>query len=551
MKKILKENAVFIIFCFIMIILNLMLVSILNYDNIIRQVKYDKDVEMNIKPELEYYQMLDNKSKIENSEEFTKSTTRIIVIPSIIFIVIFLLLDTEKISREQVFLLVMIPISLLYTFVFPIGGVPDENAHWYRAYEISKGHLISEKNNDGYGGRVLSNKLSSVLTYDYKSGAEENLNYIFEDSYKDWKVRYNESLGKEEIEEFVEFSNTALYPAICYMPQAFGIVVSRFFTNSLMVQAYSARIFNLSLYIFVMWYAIKKLPFKKMAMLLIAFLPIGIQEAASMSIDGMLMAFSTLLISYTLYLKYDKEGKLNVKDYIILIIASIFTAITKIVYLPLCLIIYMIPKERFKSNKSKYIILTAIFLFVSLLDLTVIVGSLGYNNSIASLEANTLKQLKNILTRPVQFVLVILATIKKFGIELSLSMFGNGLSWLDVNISPIYVISLILITLYYFVLDNKENDKISNTTKIFSIILSFLIIAAIIVTEYLTITAYGYFYILGIQGRYFLPILILISIAFSNSMIVKKNKNIPIKYLIMFLIFINLHALTYVMYKYL
>lgn len=619
MKKILKENIIFIIFAIIMIVLNLMLVSIQNYDNIILQAKYDRDVEMNLKPDLEYYQMLDNKSKIENSEKFINNTSKVILIPSIIFLIIFLFCDFEKMNKEKIFLIVFIPIALMYTFIVPIGGVPDENAHWYRSYEISLGNLYSEKDAENKGGRVLPKEIKSVLTYDYKSGTVDTSGYVFEDSYKDWKIRYDEALKKEQGEEFIEFSNTALYPAVCYFPQALGIAISRCFTSSVMVQAYCARLVNLIFYTLIMWYSIKKLPFKKMAMFVIACLPVVFQEAASMSIDGTLTAFATLLISYTLYLTYDENKKeLNFKDYIILIISAIFTAITKIVYLPICLILYLIPKEKFKNsrfeniigliiifftmapmildrNKNrvnikerilkviiniikiiflpitllltlvskfvpkekikninwKYIIVTSIFLIVTILDLSIIVSSLSYENSIASPEADTFAQLKNILSRPIQFCLVILATIKKFGVEHILSIFGNNLSWLDINISPVYVLSLLLIALYYIVCDNTENDKIKASTKIWSGILSIFVIAAILVTEYLTITAYGYFYILGIQGRYFVPILILICLAFSNNIIIKKGKGLPLKYLLMFLILANLHTLTYFMYKYL
>lgn len=554
MKERLKKNAIFIVFTIIIIILDLMLVSIQNYDNIILQKKYDLEEERNKTHALDYYEMLDNKSKIENSEEFISNTHKVILIPSIVFLILFFFIDFEKFDKDKIFLIVFIPIALIYLFIIPIGGVPDENAHWYRSYEISLGNLISDKNENNLGGRVLPSNLRSVLTYDYKGPTiNEKENYISYDSYGDWKHRYNDSLSKDSGEEFIEFSNTALYPAICYFPQALGIAVARCFTNSLMIQAYFARLFNLALFVVVMWYAIKKMPFKKTAMFVIACLPIVFQEAASMSLDGTLVAFSTLLISYTLYLAYDKDKeKLNVKDYIILIISAIFTAITKVVYLPICLIIYLIPKEKFKDTKQKYIILTLIFLLATIVDLLVIIPSFGYSNDIASKEADTIAQLKNILTNPVQFCLVILATIRKYGIEHILSIFGQkSLSWLDVSISPIYIVSLIIITLYYMFCDNSENDKISIQAKIFAGLLTLFTIAAILVTEYLTITAYGYFYIIGIQGRYYIPILILLCIALSNNIIINKKQPLPIKFLLMFLVLMNLHSLTYVMFKYL
>ncbi len=554
MKERLKKNYAFIIFAIIIIILDLMLVSILNYDNIILQKKYDLEEEINATHSLDYYEMLDNKSKIENSSSFVNTTHKVILIPSILFLILLIFVDVEKLDKDKIFLIVFIPVSLMYLFIVPIGGIPDENAHWYRSYEISLGNLISDRNGNNLGGRVLPSNLKYVLTNDYKGpNINEKENYFSYDSYGDWKNRYKDSQSKSLGEEFIVFSNTAIYPAVCYFPQALGIAISRCFTNSLMVQAYFARLFNLALFIVVMWYAIKKIPFKKAALFVIVCLPIVIQEAASMSLDGTLIAFSTLLISYTLHLTYNKGNeKLNSKDYIILIISALFTAITKVVYLPICLIIYLIPKEKFKSVKQKYIILTAIFILIAIIDLLVIVSSLGYSNDIASKEANTLDQLQNIMSNPVQFCLVILATIKKYGTEHILSIFGQkSLSWLDVSISPIYIFLLILIAAYYAFCDNSDSSKINSMTKVFTFLLSIITIAAILVTEYLSITAYGYFYIIGIQGRYYIPILILIFIALSNNIIVNKKQPLPIRFLLMFLVLANLHSLTYIMFKYL
>ena len=110
MKERLKKNAIFIVFTIIIIILDLMLVSIQNYDNIILQKKYDLEEERNKTHALDYYEMLDNKSKIENSEEFISNTHKVILIPSIVFLILFRnqlihagkeILQVRKISTEK------------------------------------------------------------------------------------------------------------------------------------------------------------------------------------------------------------------------------------------------------------------------------------------------------------------------------------------------------------------------------------------------------------------------------------------------------------------
>ncbi len=548
MTQKLKQNRWFILFFLSLLILNILLVPILNYDSVVKIDWYNKQVEANQEPDLDYALMLDNKLKVDNYNTYRNDSMKLLIIPSIIFCILFMFLNFDKIKKEYIFLIVWIPIALLYVFIMPIGGIPDENAHWLRSYEISLGKLIAQKDENGIGGDILPSNVPSVLSKEVRT---DGMVDPTEDSYVDWKARYAEGKNKEG-EEFTKFPNTSIYPAVCYFPQAIGIVVTRLFTKSLMAQAYGARLANLALYSFIMWYAIRKIPFKKVAMILIAFLPIALQESVSMSIDGTLTAFITLIISYTLYLTYDKsKEKLDIKDYIILITSSIFTAITKIVYLPIVLFLFLIPKEKFGSMKKKYLIITLIFVLATVLDFGCVLFSLGYKNTIAAKDASMIGQLKHILLHPTLFLMTILSTIRVEGMQHILQMFGQSLSWNDIDISPIYVMSLLLITVYYIFAENREKENINIHTKILGGLIAFVTVLAIIVTEYLTITAVGSFYIIGIMGRYYIPILILLCLAFSNNYIIRKNKDIPIKYLLSFLILANLHTLTCFVYKYL
>lgn len=579
MKKLSKEKIIFVVFYLVLLVVNLLLVSIQNYDNIILQNEYDFKEENNMDVNLEYYQMLDNKSKIENSEEFISKTTKVIVIPSLVFLILMLFIDFDKIKIQNVFLCMGLVLGMMYIFIVPIGGVPDEHAHWYKAYEVSLGYFKSDKNEEGYGGRALPFKLTGVVTLDFSGESQEGLNYIFEDSIKDLDVRY-EALKKLDYFDikFIEFSNTAIYPAVSYLPQAAGIALTRMFTDSMRVQAYAARIVNFLVYMAIMYYAIKILPKKKNLLFLIAFLPVCVQQSASMSLDGLVMATATLLIAYTLSLIYPENNnrKINIKDMIVLGICSTIVSITKVIYLPLVLILLLIPKERFKNNKQKYLIVCLIILLATICDLLVITGSFEYKNRIARFGADTKVQiLDGIIKNPVQFAKVSLATIKKYGLSHVLEIFGNGLSWLDVNISPLYVFTLLVLMVNEILVNRKDkNENINNELveekkeeyiefkkfkinkecfiKVFLGCVFLILVLAIFVTEYATINAVGSLYIDGIQGRYYIPMLLLLGFVFTNDVIyIKNNKQLPKMYLFMFLIFVNLHALTYIMFKYL
>lgn len=564
MKKNILKKTLFSLFFFLLLIINLLLPQIMNQDNILIQKKYDRDIEKNREPSISVEQMEDNKSKIDNFDSFLKNSRLLLFFASIIFFIVFLILNFEKLDISKVFLIISIPMGLLYIFLMPIGAAPDEEVHWYKAYEVSKGYFISDKNENNLGGRVLPIAIKSVVTDDYLLPSKPPREVGIVMSYEQWMEHYEKTLEEEkDKEDFIVFSNTAIYTALAYIPQAIGIFTGRLFKASYLTQAYLGRIFNYLVYIGIMFYSMKKIPFKKMAIFIVSLLPIMFQEAASLSIDGIQMASITLLISYTLYLTYDNNKEfLNVKDYIILAISALFTAITKFVYLPICLIIFIIPKEKFKNVKFKYVILSVLFLAITILDILLMKHSMAYKNICAS-KTGSFDQLKFVLQNPIRFCYIFLQTIQENGLKHTFDLFGQGLCWDDVSISPIYIIPLLIIGMYFIyferpikedeVIEKEENKTAKNKkliTKIFMMIIAIGTSFGIVFTEYIICTSLAHYYILGIQARYFVPLLLLYGVAFSNSYN-KNEKNSIIDYLSMFLVFANLNALVGIMFRFL
>ena len=70
-----------------------------------------------------------------------------------------------------------------------------------------------------------------------------------------------------------------------------------------------------------------------------------------------------LLISFIFYLK-EKKGLLNIREKLLIIILPIIIALCKIVYLPVCLLLFLIPKEKFGSLKKKNIFIFTLAFFI-------------------------------------------------------------------------------------------------------------------------------------------------------------------------------------------
>lgn len=442
---------------------------------------------------------------------------------------IILIVICKKIKTiQRKFLFLFTIIGLMFMIGLPMCATPDEGAHIYRAYEISEGHLFSKiysVSDKKIVGRKLPKNFDNILAIsDYKS-IIENI-----------KVKK----GKERVVTL--FDNTALYSFVCYIPQVFGIIFARLFTDSLLIQLYFGRLFNFLFSMALLYFAIKVLPTKKEILFFICLLPITIQEVISLSPDALTISASFAFISYILYLKNDTNKKISRKDIGILTALSITISLCKIVYLPLVFMLFLLPKSKFKSKKEKYIVLGLILLLVIILNLSWLKIASDFLK--VSSKGKSSKQIAFILGNIFKYILICINTINEKFSVLVYQAFGKHLSWFSIKVPDIYII-INLILFIFMSLTRTDNNKFklsSISRKI--IFLDYISVIALIFTSlYIQWTEYKSDYIDGMQGRYFIPILLLIPFILYNNKY-KINKIIDDKYIYMFIILQNICAFS-------
>ncbi len=504
----LKNNGIFIIFCILLLWISLLLIQVAD--------AYTMLNPENTKQTVMLHTLFQG--------EFGTIATWMTIIAIVLYSIIFIILNKKEIDISKIFLMIIIPLGIIHAIINPLGRVPDEDTHIRRAYEISYGHLLTKVNEEGDVGRELPAELNLVT--------KENETYnIFEQNKE-------KEYGEEK--QFLTFNNTAIYAFICYLPQAIGILITRIFGANIITQIYAARIVNLLVYVVLIYFAIKKIPFKKFALFMITFLPITIQEAASLSPDALTNAICIFFVSYILYLIYSAE-KLSKKDYIILGISSVFVALVKIIYLPLCALVFMIPNDKFDSKKKKYIILITIFILSVILNL----GWLKYANSHyrqAYNEANPQEQIRFVLEDPYRYVITCFRDIHLRLDYYLLGLVGKDLSHIDIDMSMIMQLPLILLVLFSFICDENEKIKPNWKIKIFFGVIMLAVIALLFTSEYIAWNPVGNFWVNGVQPRYYIPILLILAVI-CNMNSLKLEKKIDWKYIYILTITINMHAI--------
>ena len=258
------------------------------------------------------------------------------------FMVSLMIYERPNLKPEQVFLYVVPMFCLLFTIAMPISKGHDETIHWYKVYEQAEGRILGEQGKvvlpkGVIGAFVLENPKTKITNY---SAIFENEDHTINNQYIEMESR------------------TATYSPITYLPQIIGIKIGSLFTNNAIILAYIARISNIASCMFLLYMAIKKIPYGKNVIFLLSMIPIAIEGFSTISADGMAIASSVLLIAYVLKLREEKETPITNKQLIILGILSAIVAISKTVYLPIVGIIFLLPKEKFQSRKKQFLLFT-------------------------------------------------------------------------------------------------------------------------------------------------------------------------------------------------
>lgn len=476
---------------------------------------------------------LQQSSGTNTSHSYSFMITLVTIILQIILYTIILVAHKKKWKVENIFLFLAVTFGLLYMVFIPVGRVPDEQNHFLRAYEISKGHLVSDKSADGVGGRTLTNDVSEIF--------KANKEYI---NYED--VMKHLSVKKSTEESFMAFPNMSLYSFVCYIPQTTGILIGRILHLPTLWIAYLGRLFNLATWIAIMYFTIKHIPFKKLVVLSFAFLPMSLQEACSLSADALTNAIAFALIGFVFYMKYTKKEVMNKKEFITMCLLAIIMSMCKIVYLPICLVLFLIPKERFHSNKDKYkkIILLAVAVIV--LNLVWLAISSSYLIEFRT-GVDPANQVKYILSNPIDYIQILFNTLYDRITLYVFNIVGFSLCYFDVNLSYLYIYLYLILGTYLMIMDADDRIDAKDKGMMLFVIISCILL--MFTSLYVQWTAVGETIIDGVQGRYFIPLLIPLAVLCNNKIKTKLSMSNLGKYAELLIVFINVYAIMVIFFK--
>lgn len=427
----------------------------------------------------------------------------IIVIVIICIVSINIYMDKDLTVRKA--MLKIIPIIGIMTLLgIPILRAHDELYHWFRSYELSTGHFVTGLE-DGVEGTEMPGSVISIFP------GWTNV------TYSDVLEKSNIKIDKEDT-GILDSATSAVYCFIQYVPQAIGIIISRIFTNRMLIIAYCARLSNLIISILIMYKAIKLMPFGKKILFMPMLIPIFMESIATVSPDALTTSISFLYIAYILNIVFNEEKRVGKKEKIYLLVLSIIVALCKIVYLPLVGLMLIIPKEKFEGEnyKDKYKNIVIIGMIAVIANLV----WLGISSKYLSLfrEGDSSYQVSAIFKNPIKYLQILLYSIDLNGMSYIRTLFGGQLGWDEVvNLNSIIPYTLFIMCIVITIIDNDIKQKFDKKQLIIIGFVVAMIIGLIFTSLYVQWTAVGQTSIAGVQGRYFIPILPLVMLLIGNN----------------------------------
>lgn len=409
---------------------------------------------------------------------------------SVMIIAILALQSRNKLEPSSFFLCAVVPLSLIYFVLILPWSPPDTRAHYLAIYRYSNNLL-------GLDESLEWTARPSDADF-YFSSWKKNPNmegYIMIDSYSD----DHDISGYTSIDAF---DHMKYYSIINYLPQVLGIAIGRIIHLGPVYTLYMGRLMILVFYILCSHHFIKITPVGKNIFAMIPLFPMCMMMSSSLSYDAMViistLGFTANILRLCL-VKTDKRYLIETAIWSFVIGAVKGGGF--LIFLPLTICIVATYKKNGIKRALVPIIsgLSSVILFDVLLPKSTLFQFGGADPDKLSFSL--------MYKEPIRFIGMTVEAYIVRADSLFINMGGYLLNWLEATIPCVFIMALMMIIFICSVIEPDERSL----PRIYSPIMSSVIILSIIFTPAMLLswTQKDSIFIAGLQGRYYLPVLVL------------------------------------------
>lgn len=435
---------------------------------------------------------------------------------------------TFSLKAGILFFLEVVLIGMLYEVVLPPFSVQDEPSHLATSYMISN-EILGETRYAEADKKLVYIPESAIHRMNWAGSAQEIYRFWCDPDYSGTSDTIDASARLYDV--------GANIPRYVYYIPALGITIARLLHLPYQWIVLSGRIANLLFSAFMLLMILRLCPRFKRSVIAIAILPASIWLFSSYSYDAWNLLWTLLLVTFCVYCR-DKGGPVNWKDIIAFTAISCVTLPVKFLYFPLLACVFFIPWKKMEMNISKVIL---IFLGICCIATAMIYTRLGDAVSLATTNAVDTRSLEGIrepvqtftaqwiLSNPVLTLKILAHALASNGVGYIRTAFAG--EWTGLTITNGFALVIILLFLIV-VLADLPHKYVMVKDRILSVAL-FLGNSLLILISFLLLYSYipsdgSLPELHGVQGRYFLPLFILLPFwgGFEHPKISQKTKRV-------------------------
>ena len=419
---------------------------------------------------------------------------------------------------EIAYLATALGLGVLIIVLLPANKVSwDEEVHFFHSYCVSY-----------FGTEVRSNDILEKLFV----ADEENWPYSLPVNL-DERREMNETLNTRVEEEAYDANRGHALAGIytpAYIPQALGLRLGLLLGLPFTIAYQLGRLGNLLFCALIMAWAIRRIPVGKAVLSVIGLLPTPLFLMATYSYDAFISALFALGFSFFLDEYLHPERKIRWFSFAVIALSFAIGSMPKAIYVPLILVVFLLPKEKFSGRKEEGLMKgAAVLLFLALMASFVLptVLSPAETNDLRGGNTSEAGQIPYILSDIPGFLQMLISSIRISlpGFTIGAAVYGSvghlGQEMFG-SILPLFVLAVLFADekrltgnggcqegggALAAAAEPENGGRLTWPARAWILLLCAGIMAMVWVAMYLAFTPVGSDHINGVQARYYIPLL--------------------------------------------
>jgi uncharacterized membrane protein len=388
---------------------------------------------------------------------------------------------------------------------------PDENDHYLRVFQLSEGTLVGEKHGNDSGGElpILASDVTNTEGLPFHSERKMTralFERLLHPVFVDWS---------QTPRAFRGFPHTVVYPPAAYVPQTAAVFAGRMLRIGPLGLMYLARLGGFAASVALCFAALRMLPVFRWTTLVILLCPMSLYLFGSVASDGLLIAGAALLVAILARLEVERDRPVGTWEQVAAVALAAFLSLAKPVYLPFAAValFILVPRLVGARRKALFCAATLVCCLLPIL-LWLPVAASVYAPADGIVPVDPAAQANYLIGAPMAFLALVAKTIGAQYVNTYRWMVGT-LGWGDTPMPRWFYATFAFGIAGCLVLESAGAKAIRWPLRAVMAAAALAVVILIYAAQYASWNPPGsHDPILGIEGRYFLPVLPLLALAF-------------------------------------